>query len=209
MKSTRSFGIAPYFRPVMAASAGVVGALLIADVAHAHPGHAAGTHDSMSAGLNHPWLGIDHVAAMVVVGVLAIVRGGRATWGLPLAFLGSMTAGSVIGFEVGAVVAMQALVAVSVVALGVGLIQWRTIRSGAAWSVVALAGLAHGWMHGASFAGDGSFASYLLGLTLATALLHAIGMTLGVAIARSVRSTTLVKAAGGLASACGVAALLL
>ena len=67
--------------------------LVAPGVAMAHPGH--GAELGLSAGLAHPWSGIDHVLAMTAVGLLAARLGGRALWAVPAAFLGLMALGGI------------------------------------------------------------------------------------------------------------------
>ena len=67
--------------------------ILSPSVALAHPGHGTG----FLAGLDHPYSGMDHMLAMVAVGLWAAVIGGRAIWALPLAFVSAMLAGGALG----------------------------------------------------------------------------------------------------------------
>ncbi|MGQ8571924.1 HupE/UreJ family protein, partial [Klebsiella pneumoniae] len=69
--------------------------LLLPQAALAHPGH--GDAAGLAHGFVHPLSGADHVLAMVAVGLLAALRGGRALWALPAAFLGMMVVGGVLG----------------------------------------------------------------------------------------------------------------
>ena len=64
--------------------------------AFAHTG--VGTHDLVH-GFMHPVGGLDHVLAMVAVGVFAVVLGGRALWAVPLSFVGMMGLGFVLGMN--------------------------------------------------------------------------------------------------------------
>src|ERR1700712_2124331 len=68
---------------------------LLPHAALAHPGHGAAT--GAEAGFLHPLMGADHILAMVAVGLLAALRGGRALWALPLSFLTLMSVGAGLG----------------------------------------------------------------------------------------------------------------
>ncbi|RZK94945.1 MAG: urease accessory protein, partial [Methylobacterium sp.] len=69
--------------------------VLLPQAALAHPGH--GEAAGLVHGFLHPVSGADHVLAMVAVGLLAALRGGRALWALPAAFLALMAAGAGLG----------------------------------------------------------------------------------------------------------------
>ena len=77
--------------------AGLAAALLLlsAQAALAHPGHGGAA--GLAHGFAHPFSGADHLLAMVAVGLLAAAQGGRALWAVPLAFLGMMAVGGMLG----------------------------------------------------------------------------------------------------------------
>ena len=99
--------------------------VLLPQAALAHPGH--GEAAGLVHGFLHPVSGADHVLAMVAVGLLAALRGGRALWALPAAFLALMAAGAGLGMAgvevsgLGLPVA-ETGIALSVVASGVVLL---------------------------------------------------------------------------------------
>ena len=70
-------------------------ALVVAPIALAHPGHDGGAA-GIAAGWAHPFFGVDHVLAMIAVGLLAGQRGGRATWLLPVSFIACMVVGGLL-----------------------------------------------------------------------------------------------------------------
>lgn len=150
--------------------------LLAPDLALAHEGsHVSG----FAHGFAHPVGGLDHVLAMVAVGLFAANLGGRALWAVPLAFVAMMAAGGALGVQQIALPYVETGIALSVVALGL-LVAFQ-VR----WPVVAAAGLAalfavfHGHAHGAEMPLDASGAAYAGGFMLATALLHIAGIGLG------------------------------
>lgn len=83
-------------------------------LAQAHPGHGAG----FSAGVAHPLSGLDHLLAMLAVGLWAALLGGRARWALPAAFLGVMTLGGALGLAGLRVAFAELVILSSVVGLG-------------------------------------------------------------------------------------------
>jgi urease accessory protein len=165
--------------------------------AFAHPGHlsAAGFGD----GFAHPIGGLDHVLAMVAVGLLAAQIGGRALWALPMAFLTMMVAGGALGMAgiglpfVEAAIAASALVLGAVVALRLGL------PVALASVLVGAFAIFHGHAHGAEMPGEAGALGYAAGFVLATALLHGGGLALGFGLSR-LSAPRLVQAAG-----CGTA----
>ncbi|TIP57095.1 MAG: HupE/UreJ family protein, partial [Mesorhizobium sp.] len=84
--------------------------------AYAHVG--IGTASSFTAGLAHPLSGLDHMTAMVAVGLWAAMKGGKAVWAWPLAFVGVMLAGGALGMLHVPVPFVEPGILASVVALG-------------------------------------------------------------------------------------------
>jgi len=208
MKSTRPVRFAPSVsRFPSIASSSVFVALLFAGVAEAHPGHHGEIGGGFDAGWGHPWLGIDHVAAMVMVGLLAVAAGSHRLWTLPLVFLSCVATGGAFIFLSGLSLATEPLAAVSLLALGAALIRFPAIRFRGTLPLVAVAGIAHGGSHAAGVGNAAGGVFFLVGLVLATTVLHALGMSLGVAIRRSQRSAWWLKGIGVFASATGMALL--
>jgi urease accessory protein len=158
---------------------------LMPEAAFAHSGHdhVAG----FAAGFAHPLGGLDHALAMLSVGLLAAHLAGRALWALPLAFLGAMAFGGVIGAAGAAFPFVELGIAISVVALGLALALGR-LPLGGAVAATAMFGVFHGHAHGTELPGAGSAAAYGLGFLVATALLHLAGITAGLASARAAGS---------------------
>ena len=79
---------------LVASIAGAAAVLLVAEPAAAHTGRGTGVVD----GVLHPLTGLDHLLAMVAVGVLAVLAVPRGrVWTAPAAFLGGMIVGGVAG----------------------------------------------------------------------------------------------------------------
>lgn len=151
----------------------ILAAAAAASPALAHPGHEA---DSLFAGLGHPITGVDHLLAMVAVGVLASLRGGGAQWAWPAGFLAAMLA----GFGLGQVMpggGVEPAILASVIVLG-GLLAANT-RLPAAVGLLLITGfgLAHGYAHGMEAPAGG--AAFPAGFLLSTAALHAVGLLIG------------------------------
>ncbi|WP_209424537.1 HupE/UreJ family protein [Pararhodobacter sp. SW119] len=140
--------------------------------AHPHHDHAGGFLD----GVAHPLLGLDHLLAMVAVGLWAALTGGRALWALPLAFLAAMAVAGLAGTGGAAFALVEHAILASVIVLAAAVA--LSLRVSLAWAVplVALFGTAHGWAHGVE--GSGGL-DYAAGFLIATAALHTLGVALG------------------------------
>lgn len=148
-------------------------------VAAAHAGDAAHDH-GLTAGLMHPFTGLDHLAAMLAVGLWsALTQTGRRMLGAPFAFAGLLLIGALAGLGLGAqalvVPGVEPMVAASVLVLGlVAAARWR-LGAFASAALVGTFAVFHGLAHGAELGGGAA----LVGMVLATALLHAGGLALG------------------------------
>lgn len=154
-------------RTVMLASS-----VLVPSMAFAHPGHDT---SGMLSGVLHPLLGWDHLLAMVAVGMLAMMGRNKPAWQLPLAFVGFMLVGALLGINGVAIAGVEAGILLSLVVLG-GLIAFGRVGY---LSVVtlccALFGMLHGNAHGIELpAGHGAI-SYIVGFMLSTMALHLSG----------------------------------
>lgn len=192
------------------ASLGLVLAAAIAlapDLALAHTG--VGHTSGFAHGFAHPIAGLDHVLAMVMVGLLAWQLGGRALWLVPASFVLVMVLGGLLGVAGMPVPFVELGIAASVVVLGAVLALAIRPPVAAAMGVVALFAIFHGHAHGAEMPGSAAGLAYGLGFASATLLLHAAGLGLGLLIGRagSRHAPAVVRSAGGLAALAGIAIL--
>lgn len=170
--------------------------LLIASPIWAHTGSISG---GLGAGVAHPFHGMDHLLAALVVGMLAATQGRQTRWGVPAAFLAGMAAGVVFGLGAGAPGWLEWAIALSVTGLGVVIWQSGRINAAGLFAVAAVAGGVHGLAHGLEAGGAAQApALYLGGLLIATAILHAIGMGTGWSLRDRVRHAGLPVAAAGM-----------
>ena len=149
-------------------------------VAFAHPGHDGA---SLVHGFLHPLGGIDHIIAMVAVGVLAARLGGRALWLVPASFIAAMAVAGLAGIAGMGLPYVETGIALSVVMLGAIVVLGLTMPVAAAMGLVAFFAIFHGYAHGAEMPETASGLAYGLGFIAATALLHGIGVGLGLMIA--------------------------
>jgi urease accessory protein len=155
--------------------------ILLPATALAHPGH--GSVSGFGFGLLHPVTGIDHVLAMVAVGMLGVQIGGRAIWTLPIAFMSAMLAGAAMApAGILALPAVELGVLLSVLALGGLIALGRPLPQVLALGLVALFALFHGHAHGAAAPPTADGFLYGLGFVAATGILHAGGIGLGLAL---------------------------
>lgn len=171
--------------------------LLLPTAALAHPGH--GDESSFLSGLSHPVGGLDHLLAMVAVGLCATVLGPRALWALPLAFVGGMVLGGVLGAGGAPLPGVEPVILASIIVLGAMTAAALNPSLALVAGVTALFGLFHGHAHGAE-GPEGGLALYALGFALSTMALHLAGIALGQGLRRD-----LTRLAGGLTALAGVA----
>ena len=152
---------------------------LAPSVAFAHPGHEGA---SLVHGFLHPLGGIDHIIAMVAVGLLAARLGGRALWLVPASFVAAMAAAGLAGIAGMGLPYVETGIALSVVMLGAIVVLGLTMPVAAAMGLVAFSAIFHGYAHGAEMPETASGLAYGLGFVAATALLHGIGIGLGLTI---------------------------
>ena len=149
--------------------------------AGAHPFHAAA---GFASGFAHPFLGIDHLLAMVAVGIIAVQQGG-SVWRLPLVFCVAMTAGVALASAGVATLSVEPLVAASVVVLGCLIASAHRIPFAYATPLIAVLAVLHGVAHGLEQPAGGTWMA-VLGLLCATAILHCSGVFTAHALRMSV-----------------------
>lgn len=155
--------------------------LCSAQSAWAHPN---GTSGNFAAGFTHPFFGLDHLLAMVAVGLLAVRVGGHGLWMMPVTFLGSMLLGGLVAAAGIELPGVETGILLSVLVLGALVYLAKALPWGAAGALVGIFAMFHGHAHAEEMLAGGSFALYAVGFLLATALLHVSGILAGMAISR-------------------------
>lgn len=151
------------------------GALLAAiGSADAHVLESTGA--GLAAGFAHPFTGLDHLAAMIGVGLWAAQLGGRARWIVPAAFVGTMAIGAGAGFIGGPIHAIEIAVLVSGVVFGGLVILARAWPLTWAAAITAAFAFGHGYVHAVELPQAASPIAYAVAFLVATALLHAVGI---------------------------------
>lgn len=173
--------------------------LLSPALAFAHPGH---DHAGLMAGLAHPVFGLDHLLAMLAVGLWAAQQSGAARWALPLTFVASMLVGGLLGFGGLEIPLMETGIAASVLAFGLLVAVAVRLPMAVALGLTALFALSHGVAHGLELPHLASPWAYALGFLVATAALHAAGYALVRGLPRA--AAPLVRVAGAASALTGV-----
>lgn len=173
--------------------------------AQAHTGHD--TH-SLMAGLSHPF-GLDHLLAMVAVGVWSVSSlPASKAWQGPAAFMGALVVSAVAGMMGFTLPFLEHAIALSVVLFGLMLMVARQPSAGSAGlGLITAAASLHGLAHGAETPATG-FATYAIGFLLTTAVLHFGGVGLGMTVKRRLGQRSAL-ALGGMGAALGAAGLYL
>jgi urease accessory protein len=155
-------------------------AMTIAPPAFAHTG--VGDTTGFLHGFLHPIGGIDHVLAMVAVGLFAALLGGRALWLVPISFVTMMAMGGALGMAAVNLPFVEIGIGLSVVTLGAAVALRVSMPTAVAMGFVGFFAIFHGYAHGAEMPDTASGFSYGAGFVLATALLHACGIGLGLCL---------------------------
>jgi urease accessory protein len=158
--------------------------ILVPTAAFAHTGH--GDAAGLMQGFIHPMGGLDHILAMVAVGIFAVVLGGRALYLVPLSFVGMMIVGFLVGAGGVQVPFVELGIAVSSIVIGGAAALGRPMPVAGAMALVGVFAVFHGHAHGAEMPADASGLLYALGFIAATALLHVVGIAAAISVTRLV-----------------------
>jgi urease accessory protein len=175
--------------------------LMFPALTEAHVG--VGQAHGFGPGLAHPITGLDHICAMVAVGLWAAQRGGRALWLVPLTFVSVMAIGGLLGMAAVSIPFVERGVVASVLVLGVLIAAAVRLPLVVSVVIVALFALFHGHAHGAEMPETASGFAYGLGFVMATAALHLCGIGIGMAAQRA-GTARVVRYAGGAMAVCGL-----
>jgi urease accessory protein len=167
--------------------------------AHVESGQAGG----FLSGLSHPVSGLDHTLAMVAVGLWGAQLGMPALWVLPVAFPMMMAFGGTLGLMGMPLPGVEIGIAVSALLLGALVLARVRLPLIAALVVVACFAIFHGHAHGTELAPGQNAMLYSLGFVVATGLLHAAGVAIGL-IHRWPFGRLVLRAAGAVIAAGGV-----
>lgn len=174
-------------------------------LAAAHTG--VGETNGFVHGLSHPISGVDHVLAMVAVGLFAAHLGGRARWLVPGSFVLAMASAGVLGMTGIGLPFVDLGIALSVIVLGMVVASRLSLPAAGAMALVGFFAIFHGHAHGAEVPETLSGLAYGAGFVTATALLHAVGIGFGLFVGKTdnIYGFRIIQAAGGAMALTGVA----
>ncbi|RWM23976.1 MAG: HupE/UreJ family protein [Mesorhizobium sp.] len=165
--------------------------------------HSGGAHvHGFFAGLEHPLFGMDHLLAIIAVGMIGARADGRSIVLVPLFFVSAMVAGALLGMAGIALPSIETGIALSLVVFGAMIGLARPLPLAAAAALTALFGLFHGNAHGLEIPGSASGIAYAAGFMLGTSMLHAIGV---LSVFKLARWPMTVRTAGVATSLVGMA----
>jgi len=171
--------------------------------------HAASAHivagEAMGfwSGFNHPVSGLDHILAMIAVGMWGVQLGRPATWVLPITFPLIMACGGFLGLAGIPLPGAEIGIAFSGIVLGTAVLTAFRAPLALTALIVGTFGLFHGHAHGVEMPPGQNPLLYSLGFVLATGLMHATGIAIGLLHRRqwghyAIRFAGVVVLAGGL-----------
>ena len=163
------------------------------------------TH-GFAQGFLHPIGGLDHVLAMVAVGLFAAHLGGRALWLVPATFVALMALGGFVGMSGVEIPFVEAGIATSIVVLGFMVALQASVPVVVAMGLVGFFAVFHGHAHGFETPADASALGYAFGFVAATASLHIAGVGVGLALSKAGASlsTRAAQLGGGVMAVTGV-----
>jgi urease accessory protein len=170
--------------------------------AHTRGGEALG----LTSGLLHPISGLDHVLAMIAVGLWGAQLGAPAVWLLPVTFPMVMAFGGMLGLMGLKLHGIETGIALSAITLG--FVVFRETRP-ALWVAALLVGafaIFHGNAHGTELPAGANGVLYSIGFVIATGTLHAVGIAIGL-VHRWPLGRTVLRGAGAVVALAGVAFL--
>ncbi len=179
-------------------AAAVVAAVSAPALAHVEAGQATG----LLSGFLHPISGLDHVLAMVAVGLWGAILGAPAIWVLPIAFPLVMAMGALLGFLGVPLPGVEYGIAASAILLGAAVA--FEVRPPVAFAalLVGVFAIFHGYAHGSELPPGQSALLFSMGFVIATGALHAVGIGIGALKGRTWGAAVL-RVAGSMVAAGG------
>ena len=158
----------------------VLGAVALLAIPSPLAAHEGGSAAGFVSGVLHPISGLDHVLAMIAVGIWGAQLGSPAIWLLPITFPLVMAFGGMMGLMGVPLPGVEVGIGLSALALGLMVAMERRPPLWGAAALVGFFAIFHGYAHGAELPEGESGLLYSIGFVLSTGTLHACGIALGV-----------------------------
>jgi urease accessory protein len=175
--------------------------VLLSSMTFAHSGHEHVS--SLMSGFSHPLGGLDHLLAMLAIGLWASSLGGRALWAVPAAFVMLMLAGGSLAVAGLNVPFVEQGILLSVIVLGALVFGAKRLPILASVAIAGGFAVFHGAAHGSEMPMNVNGVQYALGFVLATAGLHTLGLGLGQLMTRFA-SPLMIRISGSMIAGAGV-----
>lgn len=169
--------------------------------------HVEGGNGFM-AGLTHPVLGLDHLLAMLSVGILSAQIGGRAIWTIPATFVGIMLIGGWMGIGAEALSFVEMAIAISVIVLGAAIAFEKKLPMILTMAFVGFFAFFHGHAHGVEMPSLAHPFMYAGGFLLGTTLIHLVGVLIGSVFTKTPERENYLRFAGAFMAGMGLQILL-
>jgi urease accessory protein len=176
--------------------------LFVSNLVYAH-----GVNDGgFMSGFSHPVLGLDHLLAMLSVGILSLQMGGRSIWMVPTTFVLVMLLGGVLGMQDVHLFSVELGIAISVFVLGIAIAIDKKLSPVVAMIFVSFFAIFHGHAHGTEMPYLSKPVFYASGFIVGTACIHIMGVLMGVIAKRFAVGKSLLRYLG--AAIAGIGAYL-
>jgi urease accessory protein len=164
-----------------------VGLSMLSGAAFAHPGHDGVS--SFVAGFAHPFTGLDHLLAMVALGIWAAQRKGASMLLAPAVFTLSMLLGALVALNGASLPFVEHGIALSILLIGVlvAAVPPRGLSLALILPLIGVGAAMHGYAHGIELPGANSAMPFVAGFTAATLALHGVGIFIGRVLGSDIR----------------------
>lgn len=187
-------------RRILRAASPILIAASYPSLAQAHVG--AGPIHSLADGFIHPLTGLDHLAAMLAVGLWAAQLGGRAIWLMPTTFVAMLMLGGIMGIGQMPLPFVEPAIVASIIVLGLSVSTAVSLPMAAGAIVAGMFAVFHGHAHGTEMPLGSVSVAYGLGILGSSAVLLLLGIAFGLAARHA--NLTWSRYAGGAIAACGI-----
>lgn len=179
----------------------IVATVLLPTIAYAHPGH---THvHGFPDGFSHPFSGMDHLCAMIAIGIWAAQIGGRAFWMAPTTSIAFMALGGFLGMKTGAIPFIEQGIVTSVLMLGLLIAVTRKLPFAAVVTIIGVVAAVHGFAHGMELPRSADRFAYAIGILLSSLTLQLVAMV-ATALILKLNQQRIVQFGGALITVCGM-----